>query len=63
MMVVMVAVHIGLLFGAVGISFVFPSSLLQPSPSQILQWLTLAQREVSVKQPRSIDDAKRGKKR
>lgn len=41
--------------GAIGMSLSFPSWLLHPSPSQILQWLILAHFMVSDKQPRSID--------
>lgn len=41
-------------FGAFGIFGLLPASLLHPFPSQILQWLTLVQRVVSDRQPRSI---------
>lgn len=46
--------HLMAELGAIGISLLLPSSLLQPSPSQILQWLTLLHFDVSDKQPRSI---------
>lgn len=55
MMEVIADEHLIAEFGAVGMSLLFPSSLLHPSPSQVLQWLTLLHFAVSDKHPRSID--------
>lgn len=61
MMEVNAVEHLMAEFGAIGISLLLPASLLQPSPSQILQWLKLLHFDVSDKQPRSIDLALKGK--
>lgn len=44
-------------FGATGIIVLFPIKLLQPSPSQLKQWLGFVHFAVSDKQPRVIDFA------